>query len=81
MEENPSEEILATKENALPTPHDRIFVAKVREYPYSEIVKSMDILSELSTLVDISEMVKYMKSVVPEFKSKNSEYEKFDAKS
>ena len=74
------EEVLATKENTIPTTHDRIFVAKAREYPYSSATEVMSRLTEFATIVEIPEMVRLMKTTVPEFKSKNSEYEKFDTK-
>lgn len=72
------EEVLATKENTLPTTHERIFVAKAREYPYRDASEIITKLTELATIVEIPDMVRLMKSTVPEFKSKNSEYEKFD---
>lgn len=74
------EELLSNKENTLPTAHNKIRVAKVREYNYSEIVKELDKLNELAALVNIPEMVKMMKKIVPEFISKNSEFEMFDKK-
>lgn len=72
------EEVLATKENTLPTCHERIFIARAREYSYVNANKVVAQLIELATRVSIPEMVKLMKQTVPEFKSKNSEFEKFD---
>lgn len=72
------EEVLATKENTMPTEHSRIFVAKVREYPYEEALKAVDRLRELARGVEVDDMVIGMKEVVPEFKSKHSVFEKFD---
>ena len=72
------EEVLATTENTEPTSHDRIRIAKVREYDYDEAVKVCDELTALAKQVKIPEMVKLMKQIVPEFKSKNSIYEMFD---
>ncbi len=74
------EEVLATKENTLPTCHERIFIAKAREYPYDSANDIMTELTKLATLVTIPEMVQLMKKTVPEFKSKNSVFEKFDKK-
>lgn len=74
------EEVLANKENTIPTTHERIFVAKAREYPYQDASEVMTKLTEFATVVEIPDMVRLMKSTVPEFKSKNSEYEKFDIK-
>lgn len=74
------EEVLATKENTLPTCHERIYIAKAREYPYTDASVIMDHLSTLATAVAIPDMVKLMKQTVPEFISKNSEFEKYDIK-
>ena len=72
------EEVLANQENTEPTSHDRIRIAKVREYDYAEVAKALDELAVLSKAVEIDEMVKLMKALVPEFKSKNSRFEIFD---
>lgn len=72
------EEVLSNAENTLPTMHERIRIAKVRKYDYSEASKVSDELEELSKRVNIQEMVRLMKITVPEFKSKNSVYEAID---
>ena len=72
------EEVLSNAENTMPTPHDRIRIARVREYDHSEADSLMADLETLSRNVSIDDMVKLMKSSVPEFKSKNSRFEKFD---
>lgn len=72
------EEVLSNKENTDPTSHDRIRVAKVREYEHEKAKEVMTQLEEMSIAVEIPEMVKLMKRTVPEFISKNSEYEKYD---
>ncbi len=72
------EEVLATTENTDPTPHQRIRVARVREYSYDDAAAAIDRLEVLSRQVDIPEMVKYMKVVVPEYVSNNSVFTKFD---
>lgn len=72
------EEVLATKENTIPTTHERIFVAKAREYPYADACNVVAELTDYAVAVSIPDMVKLMKQTVPEFKSKNSVYEKFD---
>ena len=74
------EEVLSNAENTLPTHHDRIRVAKVREYAYAEALSAVERLETLSREVRIPEMVVLMKQTVPEFKSKNSVYEKYDKK-
>ena len=72
------EELLATKENTLPTPNEKIFRAHVRDYEREEVVKAIDHLKEIAQTVDRMETVKCMKAIVPEFKSKNSDFEKLD---
>lgn len=74
------EEVLATKENTIPTENERIFVAKVREYSYTDASRSVADLRKLASDVEIEEMVKMMKAIVPEFISKHSEFERFDKK-
>ena len=70
--------MLSDKENTKGTPHPKINVANVREYAYAEIAPRIDVLTQLSTDVKIPEMVKEMKAIVPEFKSKNSIFEQYD---
>lgn len=72
------EEVLSNHENTLPTDHSRIRIAKVREYDYGDAAGVADELERLSREVDICNMVKLMKKVVPEFISKNSRFEEFD---
>ena len=54
-------------------------VAKVREYDYDDASKSVDELETLSRKVEIPQMVKLMKQIVPEFISKNSRFEIYDS--
>jgi len=72
------EEVLANTENTLPTSHDRIRIAKVREYEYDEVLGNVNRLTELSMSVNIPEMIQLMKKIVPEYKSKNSVFEQYD---
>lgn len=72
------EEVLSNSENTLPTDHSRIRIAKVREYDYEEAKNAVDELEKMSRKVEIPDMVRLMKQIVPEFLSKNSKYEEFD---
>ena len=72
------EEVLSTKENTDPTTHDRINVAKVRQYEYERALKTVKELEDYAVAVNIPDMVRLMKRTVPEFLSKNSEFEKYD---
>ena len=74
------EEVLSDKENTKETPHPKIHVAQVREYKYAEVAEKIDHLTELAVAVQIPEMVKEMKAIVPEFISKNSKFEMYDQK-
>ena len=72
------EEVLSTKENTDPTTHDRIRVARVRQYDYDEANEVFAQLKIYAREVDIPEMVKLMKKTVPEYKSNNSRFEIYD---
>lgn len=72
------EELLATKENTLPTENEKIYRAQVREYDYKDICTLMSPLIDLAIKVDKMGTVRMMKGIVPEFKSKNSVYEALD---
>lgn len=72
------EEMLNEKESTKPSFHDKIRIANVREYDYTEVSKQIDDLIEKSKLYDEMLTVKIMKEIVPEYKSNNSIYEKLD---
>lgn len=72
------EELLASSENTLPTHHPKIMRAKVKSYGHAVIKRQLDLLSEIMIDGDIVGMVRKVKSIVPEYKSKNSEFEALD---
>ena len=72
------EEVLNDKETTKPTFHDKIRIAKVREYDYDDVKKAVDELVEISKHYDNMATVRKMKEIVPEFKSNNSVYEELD---
>ena len=72
------EEVLSDSETTLPTIHPKIRIAKVREYSYAEALKNEERLLEASFSYDDMSVVKIMKEVVPEFKSRHSKYEELD---
>ena len=72
------EEVLSNHENTLPTDHSRIRIAKVREYDYADALSVTTDLERLSRNVEIPDMVRLMKRVVPEFISQNSRFAEFD---
>lgn len=72
------EEVLNDKEGTVPTSHPKIMVAKVREYDYFVARKNEDELLNISYTHDDMAIVRKMKEIVPEFKSKVSKYEVLD---
>jgi len=72
------EELLADKENTLPTHHAQIMIAKVRKYPFPEVKEQIqELLSLLNGQNDLM-IVEKVKRIIPEFISQNSIYEKLD---
>ena len=72
------EEVLSSKENTLPTTNPKIMVAQVREYDYDTACRNEERLLEVSRSFDDMAIVKVMKEIVPEYKSRNSKYEALD---
>ena len=72
------EEVLSNSENTLPTPHEKIRIAKVREYEYENARQAVEQLEAFALAVDVPSTVRLMKSTVPEFKSQNSRFEEYD---
>ena len=72
------EELLATKENTLPTYHKKIMIGKTREC--NPVLVHHEVLSLLNLLKSATDdqLVCAMKKLVPEFVSQNSTYERFD---
>lgn len=74
------EEVLNDKEGTLPTVNPKIMVAKVREYDYATACENERRLMEVSRTFDDMAIVKVMKEIVPEYKSRQSKYEILDKK-
>ncbi len=70
--------MLSNKENTVPTRNEKILIAKVREYNYSDIQNSFKQFEQLSRNVEILPTVQLMKRIVPEFISQNSKFETLD---
>ena len=67
------EEVLASEEDTLPAFHDRIRIAKVREYPYETVCEILTRMIRLARDVDIPPMMELMKELVPEYRSETTE--------
>ena len=72
------EELLNEKEKTIPTHHEKIKIAKVRTCSHSQILADIQELITICEQDEQSLLVKKMKDIVPEFKSKNSRYETLD---
>ncbi|MFN5147321.1 MAG: polysaccharide biosynthesis protein [Bacteroidota bacterium] len=73
------EELLNDAENTLPTHHEKILIAKVREASVTNIEQEFLELFQLASSADnIMSMVAKTKELVPEFVSNNSVFEQLD---
>lgn len=72
------EELLNSEENTLPTHHPQIKIAKVRSYDLEAMRQEVEQLISLFDFQNNDDLVQKLKQIVPEYKSKNSEFSKFD---
>lgn len=72
------EELLNNQENTLPTHHEKIMIGKVREYLFDDVNSQINDLVKHSKNNDDMQVVRSMKLLVHEFKSKNSIFEELD---
>ncbi|WP_211092691.1 MULTISPECIES: polysaccharide biosynthesis protein [Chitinophaga] len=72
------EELLNNAENTLPTYHEKILIAKVRSYSFTEVDEKVTQLIASAEKHYLTPTVALMKKLVPEFISKNSAYEELD---
>ena len=74
------EEVLTSTEKTLPTKNNSIRIACAREYLYNDVKFKVNHLLNTARDRDKMETVKLMKSIVPEYRSLNSEYADLDVK-
>ena len=74
------EEMLSNEENTVPSFHEKIRIAKVREYEYENVEKDVEQLIDIADTFDDMKTVAKMKQMVPEYVSNNSVYSQLDAK-
>ncbi len=72
------EELLNQKEITTKTHNPKIMIAKVQEYDYDVVSAQIDELIHYSLMCKNFLTVSLMKKIVPEFLSKNSQYERLD---
>ena len=72
------EELLNQKEITIKTYNPKIMIAKVQEYDFDKVSLQIDELIQYSFMCKNFLTVSLMKKIVPEFLSKNSQYERLD---
>ncbi|MEE9349926.1 MAG: nucleoside-diphosphate sugar epimerase/dehydratase [Flavobacteriaceae bacterium] len=72
------EELLGDKENTLPTYNDKIMIAKVHDINCDLVISKINILASVNGQT-IKEIVSKIKEIVPEYISKNSDFEALDS--
>lgn len=72
------EEVLNDEEITKPTFNKKIKIAQVREYDYSEVSETIQMLIDDAEQFDEMTTVRTMKQIVPEYKSQHSKYEQLD---
>lgn len=74
------EEVLSESEATKPSFHEKIRIACVREYDWSDVSREIDALIAQSHTYDDMAVVASMKHIVPEYISKHSKYTVLDHK-
>jgi FlaA1/EpsC-like NDP-sugar epimerase len=72
------EELLADGENTTKTYHEKIMIAKTQDIDHSMVKEKVDEISKNFKKMKNGELVKFMKAIVPEYVSNNSEFESLD---
>jgi FlaA1/EpsC-like NDP-sugar epimerase len=68
------EELLSTAENTLPSFHEKIRIAKIREYDYRQVEQDIEELIALAHQFNPMDIVRKMKAIVPEYKPNHTVY-------
>jgi FlaA1/EpsC-like NDP-sugar epimerase len=72
------EELLNDGESTMPTYHEKIKISQVIDYDYEQVLADIDELLTLNKWNNVMAVVNKMKEIVPEFISKNSQFEGLD---
>lgn len=72
------EELLNVKEKVKKTSNDKILIADVQEFVYDEVITVYEKLIQTAFENNNNDVVRLMKTLVPEYKSQNSIYESID---
>lgn len=74
------EELLANKEENMPTHHEKILIGKSTPYDHQMTITKINDLLDHITVEDDEKLVARMKDIIPEYKSHHSRFEKLDRK-
>jgi FlaA1/EpsC-like NDP-sugar epimerase len=73
------EELLADKENTLPTHHPKIMIGRNAEHDFKDLeIKLNNLFNSFTDKKEALELVKGLKNLIPEYISNNSEYSELD---
>jgi FlaA1/EpsC-like NDP-sugar epimerase len=72
------EELLGSEETTIATHHPKIMVAKVKAGEYEDLKNSFDAVRSRANEMQPIELVKFLKSMVPDYISNNSTYQSLD---
>ena len=72
------EELLADYEHTLETSHQRIRIFQTRKYDMPELKEAFEELVRHAEFNHLEETIRAMKQLIPEYKSNNSPYQKYD---
>ena len=72
------EELLNNKETTLPTQHEKITVAQVRQYDFADVCRQLKTTVECAQTVNIPGCIRGLKHAIPEYQSQNSPWVIFD---
>jgi FlaA1/EpsC-like NDP-sugar epimerase len=72
------EELLANREENIPTHHEKILIGKTKPTDHNRTLAMIDELVSCLTVEDEEQLVARMKEIVPEYRSLHSRFEKLD---
>ena len=72
------EELLTDDEQTLETAHKRIRIFQTRKYEISSLKNSLETLVSHAESLRMEDTIRSMKQLIPEYKSNNSPYQKYD---
>jgi FlaA1/EpsC-like NDP-sugar epimerase len=72
------EELIGDKESLIPTRHDKIMMAKPIKYDTQEVITKIVEICNINNELDIFDVIRLLKELIPEYLSNNSVFEVID---